>query len=91
MYPASSLDPLGAIRPAPAATLERMDMLDRARLRAAAFRATRIYPGPVGDLVCKEIMCFEEFGYRLDSGRMTMKLVAHIEKALLPTPATPAA
>lgn len=92
MYPAvSSLDSLAPIKPAPDARLEAMDMLDRARLRAAAFRATRIYPGVVGELICREVLAGEEFGYRLDSGRMTMKLVEHIEKAQLPTPAEPAA
>lgn len=80
MYPAASLDPLGAIRPAPAATLERMDSVDRMRLRAAAFRATRVYPGPVGELVCRELLAFEEFGYILGLQGPTMKLVAHIEE-----------
>lgn len=79
MYPASSLDPLGAIRAAPAVTLERMDPLARARIRAASFRATRVYPGPVGDLICRELLAFEEFGYRLGAQGPTMKLVEHIE------------
>lgn len=92
MYPmASSLDPLVPIKASPDARLEAMDMLDRARIRAAAFRATRVYPGPVGELVSRELMDFEQWGYRLGSLGPTMRLVAHIEKAQLPTPAEPAA
>lgn len=79
MYPAASLGSMAPINPAPAARLERMDSVDRMRLRAAAFRATRVYPGPVGELVCRELLAFEEFGYILGLQGPTMRLVAHIE------------
>lgn len=87
MYPsASSLDPLVPIKAAPAASLERMDQLDRMRIRAAAFRATRVYPGPVGDLICRELMTWEELGWRLGSQRPIMSLVEHIETTPTKTP-----
>lgn len=92
MYPmASSLDPLVPIKAAPAVALERMDHLERARIRAAAFRATRVYPGPVGELISSEVMAWDELGIRLGSRSRIMALVEHIEKALLPTPVEPAA
>lgn len=61
-----------------------MDNDEKARLRAAAFRAIRLYPGPVGELVSRELLSWEEFGYRLGGGRLVMRLVDHI----LNTPGT---
>jgi hypothetical protein len=40
---------------------------ERMRLRAAALRATQVYPGPVGELLSRELLSWEEFGYRLGS------------------------
>lgn len=37
---------------------------EKTRLRAAAFRATRLYPGPIGELLSRELLSWEEFGYR---------------------------
>lgn len=34
----------------------RMDHHEKARLRAAAFRATRVYPGPIGELLSRELV-----------------------------------
>jgi hypothetical protein len=34
----------------------------------AAFRATLVYPGPVGELLCRELLDWEEFGYRFGGG-----------------------
>ena len=42
-----------------------MDHHEKMRLRAAAFRVTRLYPGPVGELLSRELLTWEEFGYRL--------------------------
>jgi hypothetical protein len=49
-------------RPDPIERSERM------RIRGAAYRATKVYPGPVGELLCRELMTWEEFGYRLGTG-----------------------
>lgn len=59
----------------------RMDHHEKMRLRAAAFRATRLYPGPVGELLSREILTWEEFGYRLGGSQLVMRLVDHILKA----------
>lgn len=59
-------------------------------MRAAAFRATRLYPGPVGEVLSRELLTFEDFGYRLGSWGPTMKLVDHVLKSPLPV-AEPAA
>jgi hypothetical protein len=55
-----------------------MDHHEQVRLRAAAFRVTRLYPGPVGELVSSELLTWEEFGYRLGGHRLIMRLVDHV-------------
>ena len=57
-----------------------MDHHEKMRMRAAAFRATRLYPGPVGDLVSRELLSWEDFGYRLGGNRLVMDLVDHVLK-----------
>ena len=68
-------------------TLVPMVHHEKARLRAAAFRAKKIYPGPVGELVSRELLAWEDFGYRLGGERPVMELVDHVIKATEPHPA----
>jgi len=58
--------------------LAPMDYIEKMRLRAAADGAKRLYPGPVGELVSRELLTWEEFGYRLGGGRLIMRLVDHV-------------
>lgn len=58
----------------------RMDHHEKLRIRAAAFRAVRLYPGPVGELLSRELLTWEEFGYRLGGSGVIMRLVDHIMK-----------
>jgi hypothetical protein len=67
-----------------------MDHHEKMRLRAAAFRATRLYPGPVGELVSRELLTWEEFGYRLGGEQLVMRLVDHVLKTPIPQPAADA-
>jgi hypothetical protein len=60
-----------------------MDHQERMRLRAAAFRAIRAYPGPVGELLSRELLSWEEFGYRLGSRGMIMGIVDAVMKVQL--------
>ena len=62
------------------------DHHERMRLRAAAFRATRVYPGPVGELLSRELLSWEEFGYRLGSRGLVMGIVDEVMKAPVATP-----
>ena len=57
-----------------------MDHHEKMRIRAAAFRATRIYPGPVGELISRELLGWEDFGYRLGGNRMVLDLAAAWER-----------
>jgi hypothetical protein len=54
---------------------------EKMRLREAAFRATRLYPGPVGELLSRELFSWEEFGYRLGGSQLIMRLVDHLLQA----------
>jgi len=69
----------------------RLDHHERMRLRAAAFQARRVYPGPVGELVSRELLDFEGFGFRLGGQGPINRLVAAVMAAEIPTPAPPVA
>ena len=55
-----------------------MDHRSRTQLRAAAFRARLVYPGPAGELLARELLSWDEFGHRLGGNRMIMKVVGHV-------------
>ena len=74
-------EPLPDTPPVPSTRPEPMGHHEKMRLRSAAFQATRLYPGPVGDLISRELLSWEDFGYRLGAGRPVMELVDHIMKA----------
>jgi hypothetical protein len=57
----------------------RMDHDEKSRLRAAALSVTRLYPGPAGELLKREILTWEELGYRLSCGGPVMRLVEDVE------------
>jgi hypothetical protein len=61
----------------------RMDQHQRMQLRTVAFRATRVYPGPVGELLCRELLDWEEFGYRFGGGALVTRLIDHLSSAPL--------
>ena len=66
-----------------------MDHRSRTRLRAAAFRARLVYPGPVGEPIARELLSWDEFGHRLGGNRMIMTLVEHVLWTPAAGPRTP--
>lgn len=60
---------------------DRMTTPERTRIRQAAIRAPRVFPGAVGELVAGELFMWELFGYRLGGGGLVMRLVEQIETA----------
>jgi hypothetical protein len=50
----------------------------RMRLRTAALLATERYPGPVGELLARELMIWEDFGHRFGAHSLVSQLVTHI-------------
>lgn len=83
-------NPAGYMKPVASNALDRMDHHEKMRLRAAAFRATRLYPGPVGELLQRELLTWEEFGYRLGGTNLVMRLVDVILKTPLAAGGHPA-
>jgi hypothetical protein len=48
------------------------------RVRAAAHHARRLLPGPLGELVHRELTAYADFGYRFSSDALIPRLVAEI-------------
>lgn len=65
-----------------------LDHYEKMQIRQAAFKATRIFPGPIGEVLSREILTWEEFGYRFGSGSLMRRLIAEILKAPESSPVT---
>jgi hypothetical protein len=57
---------------------ERLERHERSRYRAAAVHARRVYPGPLGELVWRELNAYAEFGYRFTRDPLIPRLAAEI-------------
>ena len=64
----------------PDATLPKLSYQDRQRIRTAATYATKLYPGPTGELLAREFLAWDEFGYRIAADRLVMRAIDHIHK-----------
>jgi hypothetical protein len=51
---------------------------ESARLRAAALHARRVYPGPLGELVSRELSAYADFGYRLSNDGLIPRLATAV-------------
>jgi hypothetical protein len=54
--------------------MHQMTYEEKQDLRAAAFKAQRVYPGPVGALIYREIQDWVEFGYRFGNASLIRQL-----------------
>lgn len=77
-------------RSAPGDRPATMDYHEKARFRAAAERLTRLYPGVAGDVLSRELLAWEELGYRLDAAGAMRRLVEHAMSSPLPGDPEPA-
>jgi hypothetical protein len=71
------------VRLFPASAPARGDALplhahELSRVRAAAHHARRALPGPLGELVHRELTVYADFGYRFSSDALIPRLVAEI-------------
>jgi len=66
------------MRPFTKADTPYMDHKEKLAVRTAAFRAVRLYPGPVGDLLSRELLSWEELGVRLGPDKLIMQLIEHL-------------
>jgi hypothetical protein len=62
------------------APLPQLPTTDRQRIHRAAFYATRLYPGPLGRLVDRELTAYAEFGYRLGHDATVVLLVKELHE-----------
>ena len=76
----------GAAVPDPTAPPNRLHPNERMRIRAASALATRVLPAPIGQLVCRELGSWEEFGWRLERGGLVMRVVRAVETMPPPAP-----
>lgn len=51
---------------------------NRARMAVAAERALTVYPGPVGELIRREIAAYLDFGHRFDGSGLAPRLADHV-------------
>lgn len=51
---------------------------ERSRLWAAAAHARRVYPGPLGELVARELNAFAEFGFRFTADALIPRLATQV-------------
>jgi hypothetical protein len=68
---------------APSEQADLMDLACKERLREAAERADRVYPGPVGELLRRELLACMVFGRRMGS-----RLVMCVADVVIGTPAS---
>lgn len=69
------------IHPGPAPIAGDADQLgfqEFVRIRTAALHARRTYPGPLGELVQRELIAYAEFGYRFAADALIPRLVTEI-------------
>lgn len=64
----------------------KLDFHEKSRIRAAAFRAKALYPRPVAELISRELLAWEDFGYVLGGQALLRDLCRHILTAPAPQP-----
>jgi len=55
-----------------------LQLHEQSRYRAAALHARRVLPGPLGELVYRELNAYADFGYRFATDGLIPRLAAEI-------------
>lgn len=58
--------------------VERLHLHEASRLRAAALHARRMIPGPLGELVHRELTAYADFGYRFAADSLVPRIATEI-------------
>lgn len=66
-----------------------MDHHEKMKIRSAAFRVTRLFPNVIGEVLSRELLTWEEFGYRIGGQGSVNRLTHYIMTASLPLPLQP--
>lgn len=61
-----------------------LDLHEKARVSAAAAKAKRDYPGPVGEVLHRELEAYAQFGWRTEQSGLMPRLVAEVMKPETP-------
>jgi hypothetical protein len=69
---------MNAPQPAADVPVPKLQAVDRGRLLSAALRAKSAYPGPVGELVSRELTTWSELSFRFGGDSTIAKLVDHV-------------
>lgn len=56
-----------------------MDYHERDRVRRAAWLSTKLYPGPVGEVLGERVMDWHELGYQLAEWGLAWRLIEFLE------------
>lgn len=56
----------------------KLDWQELRRLRGAALHAKRVYPGPVGDLLARELHAYADLGYRFLPNELMERLATEV-------------
>jgi hypothetical protein len=56
----------------------QLHLHESARIRAAALHARRVMPGPLGELVYRELSAYAEFGHRFTADALIPRLTTEI-------------
>ena len=57
---------------------------ERSQIRAAGLHARRLYPGPLGELVFRELTAYADFGYQFAADALIPRLAAEILAKVVP-------
>jgi hypothetical protein len=57
---------------------------ERSHMRAAGLYARRLYPGPLGELVFRELTAYADFGYQFAGDALIPRLAAEILAKVVP-------
>jgi hypothetical protein len=59
---------------------DRLLTPERQQVHASAELASRLYPGPVGELLSRELLAMAEFGYRLGVHALLRRLMRALDE-----------
>lgn len=71
-------------QPATPGTTGPLPLHHGARVRAAAHRALSLYPGPVGKLLQRELLAYDDFGRAFGPESLTAQVVQQVMTTPLP-------
>lgn len=85
--PRRPYDPHGPVADIPPG---RLDDHERERIKAAAARALKVFPGPIGAFLSRELVAWEQVGLRFENGSLTARTIDAILATPIPHPPCPA-